>query len=161
MWTVSTPAVEPASALDYAEDLPIQSLPASRFVREDAFPYGDSDVVVGGNGVGPILYDPEIDDYILAPEVPRMCRTCAAFRPAEDGERGWCSNGWAFNNRLLVSAWDVPCQTSFGNWWIPNDDHWNDGVLDRLHSPAPLFDQLMSQRTPPRREKPNARKRWS
>jgi len=160
-WMEPFAATAPDIRLDSGAGLDVQAHTVTWAIQEDPYESGYDDVVVSGNGIGPILYDPEIDDYVVAPEVPRMCRTCAAFRPAEDGERGWCSNGWAFNNRLLVSAWDVPCQTSFGNWWIPNDDNWNDGVFDRLHAPAPLFDLLMAQKTPPRREKPNARKRWS
>ncbi len=161
IWTESLPDTEPFTGFDAPEDLQVHTPASGWAVHGDEHARDSDDVVVGGNGSGPIRYDPEIDDYILAPDVPRMCRTCAAFRPAEDGERGWCSNGWAFNNRLLVGAWEVPCQTSFGNWWIPNDDHWNDGILERLNSPAPLFDQLMAQRTPTRREKPHSKKRWS
>ncbi len=117
------------------------------------------DVVVLNALTGPLTFDPEVDEYIIAPDVPRMCQTCAAFRPAEDGERGWCSNGWAFDNRLLVSAWDVPCASGIGSWWIPNDAYWDDGMLDRLAAPAPLFDMRMRPPTPPEPSRHSQRRR--
>lgn len=106
----------------------------------------DRDVVVYGDLSGPITYDPAIDDYIIAPNVPRMCRTCQSFRPFEGGDRGWCSNGWAFDNRQMVSAWDVPCASTLGTWWLPTDDLWDEGIFDRHAAPAPRFDRWMAPR---------------
>lgn len=101
-----------------------------------------SDVVVARNTIAaPILFDPAIDAYVIAPDVIRTCDTCSAFRPAAGGERGWCSNGWAFDSRQFVGGQGVPCASSVGDWWLPNDDYWDDGVIERLTAPAPLFDR--------------------
>ena len=35
-------------------------------------------------------------------DLPRICRTCRDYRPAADGQRGWCANAWAFTHRRLV-----------------------------------------------------------
>jgi hypothetical protein len=65
------------------------------------------------------------DRGVLAPELPRICRTCRDFRPAEGGDRGWCANEWAFSHRRVVGAADeVPCESTLGHWWLPVDEIW-------------------------------------
>jgi hypothetical protein len=79
--------------------------------------------------------------------IPRMCRTCRDFRPAENGERGWCTNKWAFSHRRMVDADELPCETSIGGWWLPHDDSWMSVVDVTAHSqPTPLLDQWLAHR---------------
>lgn len=78
---------------------------------------------------------------------PRMCRTCRDFRPAENGERGWCTNKWAFNHRRMVDAGELPCETTIGGWWLPHDDLWLSAIDVSAHSqPTPLLDHWLAQR---------------
>jgi len=80
--------------------------------------------------------------------VPRMCATCRDFRPAENGERGWCTNKWAFSHRRMVDADELPCETSIGGWWLPHDDHWMSTIDVSAHSqPTPLLDQWLAHRS--------------
>ncbi|MGB3307249.1 MAG: hypothetical protein WBA63_13750 [Thermomicrobiales bacterium] len=67
------------------------------------------------------LLDMTID---LAPELPRACRTCRDYRPAENGDRGWCANTYAFTHRQMVNADDLACQSTIGCWWLPYDEIW-------------------------------------
>lgn len=60
----------------------------------------------------------------LAPELPRACRTCRDYRPAENGDRGWCANTYAFTHRQMVNADDLACQSTIGCWWLPYDEIW-------------------------------------
>ena len=111
------------------------------------------DVVVRNDSVGPVVFDPLIDDYVIHPDVPRMCKTCSAFRTGDNVERGWCSNGWAFDNRTFVSSTGVPCASSIGDWWLPSDAFWDDGLLERLGSPAPLYDREFAPKHAPPRQR--------
>lgn len=78
-------------------------------------------------------------------QVPRTCRSCRDFRPAENGERGWCNNNWAFHHRRMVDADDLPCETSFGSWWLPHDDSWlKKADISRHGHPTPSFDRWLS-----------------
>jgi len=80
-------------------------------------------------------------------DVPRMCRTCREFRPAESGDRGWCTNKWAFNHRRMVDADERPCDSSVGCWWLPNDDIWLALSDISAHGqPTPLLDAWLEQR---------------
>jgi hypothetical protein len=92
-------------------------------------------------------WDPVDDESIAAPRrlwsvIPRCCQTCKDFRPAGNGQRGWCNNQWAFKHRRMVDADDIPCETSIGNWWLPGDEAWQ-GVYDisALGQPTPLMDK--------------------
>ncbi len=88
--------------------------------------------------------------------LPRVCRTCRDFRPAEGGTRGWCANQWAFSHRRVVAAEDAtPCESSFGSWWLPVDEVWAGGVDVASHGqPTPLLDAFLPQhRDEPRRER--------
>jgi hypothetical protein len=79
--------------------------------------------------------------------VPRMCRTCRDFRPAETGDRGWCTNKWAFNHRRMVDADEMPCESSVGCWWLPHDDIWLEiGDISAHGQPTPLLDLWLGQR---------------
>jgi hypothetical protein len=80
-------------------------------------------------------------------DVPRMCRTCRDFRPAESGDRGWCNNEWAFNHRRMVDADECPCDSSVGCWWLPHDDIWlNSSDISAHGQPTPLLDLWLGQR---------------
>jgi hypothetical protein len=98
---------------------------------------------------------PAIDDHFedvnpaieIAPDVPRMCRTCRDFRPADSGERGWCTNKWAFTHRRMVDADELPCETSIGCWWLPHDDHWLVTADVSAHGqPTPLVDHWLAHK---------------
>lgn len=94
--------------------------------------------------------EPELPDLLprVAPELPRMCRTCRDFRPTEGGERGWCTNPWAFSHRRMVDADELPCLTSIGCWWLPNDDVWLEQADISSHGqPTPLVDQWLGSRS--------------
>jgi hypothetical protein len=74
--------------------------------------------------------------------IPRCCQTCRDFRPAGNGERGWCNNQWAFKHRRMVDADDRPCETSIGHWWLPGDEAWQgDYDVSALGQPTPLMDR--------------------
>jgi hypothetical protein len=77
-------------------------------------------------------------------DLPRICRACRDFRPAAEGERGWCGNAWAFTTRRLVQPQDVaPCQSAIGDWWVPVDDVWLVAADVSAHGrPTPLLDRL-------------------
>lgn len=82
----------------------------------------------------------------LAPELPRMCQTCRDFRPSESGERGWCTNDWAFTHRQMVNAESLPCQSSIGCWWLPNDASWLPALdPSERKAPTPRIDRLVAQ----------------
>ncbi len=74
----------------------------------------------------------------------RICQTCRDFRPADNGERGWCNNKWAFNHRRMVDADDLACRNSLGSWWTPKDDVWRrDGDISRHAQQTPRVDQWL------------------
>lgn len=92
----------------------------------------------------------------VAPDVPRACRTCRSFRWAEGGERGWCTNEWAFAHRRMVNADDLPCESSIGCWWLPADDVWlPEDDLAALAQPTPLVDRLLGRLTLPTLHEPD------
>jgi hypothetical protein len=81
----------------------------------------------------------------LAPDLPRTCQTCRDFRPSESGERGWCNNDWAFTHRQMVNADSLPCQSSIGCWWLPNDASWMPALAPSDHRRAtPRTDRLIA-----------------
>lgn len=109
---------------------------------------------------GPITFDAATNDYVIAPDVPRMCRTCRDFRPADGGERGWCTSPWAFEHRRMVSAWEMPCESALGSWWLPNDTVWADEYSEHHADPTPLLDSLMTTRySAPKRRAAGRRRR--
>jgi hypothetical protein len=86
-------------------------------------------------------------------ELPRICRTCRDYRPAADGQRGWCANTWAFTHRRLVLEDDpAPCQSAIGDWWLPVDDVWLVAADVSSHGRAtPLLDRLTAKADQQRR----------
>lgn len=78
--------------------------------------------------------------------IVKTCQTCRDFRPAGNGQRGWCTNQWAFKHRRMVDAQDRPCETSIGHWWIPGDVAWQ-GSLDiaALGQPTPNVDKYLGR----------------
>lgn len=88
-----------------------------------------------------LTLDVEID---LFPDVPRMCQTCRDFRPAEGGERGWCTNRQAFIHRRMVELDELPCETSIGAWWLPADRVWLPAInADAADAPTPALDKYL------------------
>ena len=85
-----------------------------------------------------------LDAYLRG--VPRICMTCRDFRPAESGERGWCTNDWAFSHRTMVAAESRPCQTTIGSWWLPREAIWLEPVDVQGHGlPTPLVDTYLGE----------------
>jgi len=91
--------------------------------------------------------DSEVPVIPLWAEIDHECRTCRDFRPAESGERGWCTNKWAFSHRRMVDADECPCTTTIGGWWVPRDDFWlAKADVSRHSQPTPLLDRFLAQR---------------
>ncbi|ACZ38457.1 hypothetical protein Sthe_1021 [Sphaerobacter thermophilus DSM 20745] len=91
-----------------------------------------------------------------AATLPRCCRTCRDFRPAETGDRGWCNNRYAFEHPQMVQADDLACESTIGTWWVPADDWWLQRADIAHHArPTPIVDeylhQLLQQRAEARR----------
>jgi hypothetical protein len=86
-------------------------------------------------------------------DLPRVCRACRDFRPATDGQRGWCANTWAFTHRQLVQEDDVtPCHSAIGDWWVPVDDVWLVAADVSSHGRAtPLLDRMIAEESGQRR----------
>lgn len=119
----------------------------------------DVDGAYPREAVAPEPHGRERDDRVAAAEdergtteaawmagVPRVCMTCRDFRPAESGERGWCTNDWAFSHRTMVAADDRPCQTAIGSWWLPHESIWLEPVDMQGHGfPTPLIDTYLSE----------------
>lgn len=114
----------------------------------------------GESLAGPITFDAATNDYVIAPDIPRMCRTCRDFRPADGGERGWCTSPWAFEHRRMVSGWELPCESALGSWWLPNDAVWADEYSEHHSDPTPLLDSLLTTRfSAPKRRAAGRRRR--
>jgi hypothetical protein len=86
-------------------------------------------------------------------DLPRVCRVCRDFRPATEGQRGWCANAWAFTHRQLVQEDDVaPCHSAIGDWWVPVDDVWLVAADVSSHGRAtPLLDRMIGAESGQRR----------
>ena len=86
-------------------------------------------------------------------DLPRICRSCRDYRPAAEGQRGWCANSWAFTHRRLVLEDDpAPCQSAIGDWWLPVDDVWLVAADVSSHGRAtPLLDRLTAKADQQRR----------
>ena len=88
----------------------------------------------------------------VAPEVPRKCATCRSYRASEQGERGWCTNTWAFTHRQMVNAEDLACRSTIGCWWLPADrEVWLDDTEPGPVRPTPRVDRLIAHLQPLRR----------
>jgi hypothetical protein len=141
---------------------PVEGGSAAADVARDELGEPQYDAVEGMVGVTGDPYEAwtAYDDPF--PAVPRCCRTCREFRPAEGGERGWCTSAWAFQHRRMVHADELPCFSAIGIWWLPSDDLWL-GDLDFDHAePTPLIDALLARRAaadqPPPRERRRGRR---
>ncbi len=86
-------------------------------------------------------------------DLPHVCRACRDFRPAVDGQRGWCANRWAFTHRQLVQEDDVsPCHSAIGDWWVAVDDVWLVAADVSSHGrPTPLLNRLTGEEGAQRR----------
>jgi hypothetical protein len=83
---------------------------------------------------------------VFAPEVPRICRTCRDFRISEAGDRGWCTNQWAFQHRRMVDADFLSCRSTTGTWWLAHDRYWQqDTDITRHAQETPLVDRLIER----------------
>jgi hypothetical protein len=91
--------------------------------------------------------DPPLDMRIeISPDIPRKCATCRDFRPSENGQRGWCTNDWAFSHKQLVNADDLPCDSTIGCWWLPALEEWDrDEFLAQLNRRTPRTDRLLAE----------------
>jgi hypothetical protein len=97
--------------------------------------------------------EPPLDMRIeISPEIPRKCATCRDFRPSENGQRGWCTNDWAFSHKQLVNADDLPCDSTIGCWWLPAIDEWDrNEFLAQLNRRTPRTDRLLARHSETRR----------
>ncbi|HEU0113101.1 MAG TPA: hypothetical protein VFQ80_00400, partial [Thermomicrobiales bacterium] len=132
-----------AERADWARPLEPEPEPAAMAVTADAGATAD-EAAAGGREL-------TLDDLAigpaLAPGLPRVCRTCRDFRPAEAGGRGWCANRWAFSHRRMVDAEDpAPCTTLFGSWWLPVDEVWSTAYDISSHGQStPLLDTWLPE----------------
>jgi hypothetical protein len=87
----------------------------------------------------------------ISPDIPRDCATCRSYRQSEQGERGWCTNNWAFTHRQMVNATDLACQSTIGCWWLPADEEvWlTEDEPDR--GATPRVDRLIAHLDPLKR----------
>lgn len=104
----------------------------------------------GGEAAGGRVADQYASDSFQPADqfsgVPRVCMTCRDFRPAESGERGWCTNDWAFSHRTMVEADSRPCQSAIGSWWLPHEILWLNGIDVQRHGhPTPLIDTYLRE----------------
>lgn len=134
--------------------MPYEQLPRQREERSPthALPIPDRQRYVEEPAFDIRNFVEEDDDLLdmrvqIAPDVPRACQTCRNFRPSESGQRGWCTNDFAFTHRQMVNADDMPCQSSIGCWWLPSDESWMpaEDLLAR-ENPTPLTDRLIARR---------------
>jgi hypothetical protein len=142
---VAPPRPERIERLSHAERIPVEIVVPEARLRGEAEPFGDAFESVD-DGVA-IVADLTGFAELQWSDTPRMCRTCRDFRPAESGERGWCTNKRAFSHRRMVDADELPCETSIGAWWLPHDDLWLSTLDISAHSqPTPLFDAWIAAR---------------
>jgi hypothetical protein len=82
-----------------------------------------------------------------ATNLPRLCRTCRSFRPADSDERGWCTNSWAFKHQRMVDADTLACGSILGDWWTAHDGIWQrSSDVSRHALETPLLDRLLENR---------------
>ena len=119
---------------------PDTSTPGSDRVHVDA---ADADAA-GTDAAGT---DAEVPTWFRR-DLPHVCRACRDFRPAGEGQRGWCANRWAFTHRQLVQEDDIaPCYSSIGDWWAPVDDVWFVAADVSSHGRAtPLLERLIAEK---------------
>lgn len=111
-------------------------------------------VLAGGSPVEDVVVPTRLGDLDqpvdltirVAPDLPRTCRMCRDYRPAEGGGRGWCANEWAFTHRRVVDPDErMPCETSLGSWWLPVDAIWLARTDVSSHGqPTPILDAVVA-----------------
>ncbi len=127
---------------DYVQPLPSYSADLDRdFPDEPEDLYEADEHIEQANWPAPLRSADGVWSGIV-----KTCQTCRDFRPAGNGQRGWCTNQWAFKHRRMVDASDRPCETSIGHWWIPGDVAWQ-GTLDMaaLGQPTPNVDKFLGR----------------
>ena len=79
-------------------------------------------------------------------QLPHICMTCRDFRPVNGGERGWCNNRFAFEERREVSRDGIACQSTIGDWWTAADDWWlQQADISHHGRPTPQFNELLHE----------------
>ncbi len=92
------------------------------------------------------------------PTLRECCGTCRDFRPIEGGERGWCNNQYAFDQRRMVERNDLACRGTIGSWWVAGDDWWLQRADIAHHGrPTPIVDDLLRQMLDSRGPNPGKR----
>jgi hypothetical protein len=131
------------AALDGNPD-PLPMLEPSDVTLTPSRTRDDSMIESWGPAVGEEVSDQDPTPAWFRTDLPRICRSCRDYRPAADGQRGWCANAWAFTHHRLVHEDDLaPCQSSIGDWWTPVDDVWLVAADVSTHGRAtPLLDRL-------------------
>lgn len=142
---------------DYDNDASEASSPASDdwsvadFAETEEY---EAEQIDGEHWLDDVVVDDDYEEgstslpgFDLAAHLPRICRTCRDFRPAENGDRGWCANQWAFTHRRMVDADErTPCDGVLGNWWLPVDEVWSEAADVSSHGqPTPLLDAWLPQ----------------
>lgn len=94
----------------------------------------------------------------IAPDVPKVCGTCASFRPGNQAGCGGCVNRDANPEQGIVEDHELACKTTIGSWWIPADEEiWLDEfTLPESDTPRMdlLLEQLAKRRRAGRQETP-------
>ncbi len=136
------PRVEPKQAESRTRSIPIEPPVADEFGDQPLFASQPLSVTEDVALDGPYIRNERA--VPVSARVERVCQTCRDFRPAENGERGWCNNKWAFNHRRMVDADDLACRNSLGSWWTPKDESWRrDGDISRHAQQTPRVDQWL------------------
>ncbi len=97
-----------------------------------------------------VVAQPVVPSYTTGsarqPTLRECCGTCRDFRPIEGGERGWCNNQYAFDQRRMVERNDLACRGTIGSWWVAGDDWWLQRADIAHHGrPTPIVDDLLRQ----------------
>ena len=76
----------------------------------------------------------------------KRCANCRDYQVAENGDRGWCRNRFAFPTPQLVGPNDLACLSCIGTWWAANDQWWLAKVAVQPQTmPTPLADALLEE----------------
>jgi len=92
--------------------------------------------------------------FEVASRVPKSCSTCRSFQASDNGERGWCQNGYSKTYRQMVNSDDLACRSSIGDWWLAADTSWIPPT-DVIQPETPRTDRLVARSSP--REAPVSR----
>lgn len=76
----------------------------------------------------------------------KRCANCRDFQAAENGDRGWCRNHFAFPTPQLVGPNDLACLSCIGTWWAANDQWWlAKAAIPQQVAGTPLADALLEE----------------